>query len=299
MSVSRPSLSRIRSLASAALSERLHEIHPDIDIDDKGYVPHFSENLLLGVEPEHFEVDLRQGDGNELETKFRAAHSSSALVVNTFALFRDRPGDLMLCDLTGFENIAFERKCPTGLRGGRSPNLDVVAERPGHVVAVESKCLEYLSPHTAKFSPAYREQIKDGRREGLWFAAMLRALEQPNEYRHLDVAQLIKHAFGLAPTFPGQDVTLLYLYWEPANANVFDVFHEHRAEIERFAECIRGATPRFRALSYPALWSVWSRASAAGWLGPHVESLRERYLVTLGAQIVNDGGRGELTSPSD
>ncbi len=43
-------------------------------------------------------------------------------------------------------------------------------------------------------------------------------------YRHLDAAQLIKHYLGLPNTFPGRDVTLLYLFWEPADAADFPGF---------------------------------------------------------------------------
>ena len=43
-------------------------------------------------------------------------------------------------------------------------------------------------------------------------------------YRHLDAAQLIKHYLGLRNTFPGRDVTLLNLFWKPANAADFPEF---------------------------------------------------------------------------
>jgi hypothetical protein len=104
--------------------------HPDTSLDPKGYVADFRDTLLPQVTLEDFEADLSSGDGNELETKFRAAHSSSGLAVNCFAPFRSRIADLAMPMGAGFDDLRFERKCPTGLRGGRAPNLDVVLSGP-------------------------------------------------------------------------------------------------------------------------------------------------------------------------
>src|SRR6266478_2197553 len=64
--------------------------------DAKGYVLTPHENLISGVTMDQFETDLRQGDGDELRTKFCALHSSCALAVNTFAPFKTRPEQLVL-----------------------------------------------------------------------------------------------------------------------------------------------------------------------------------------------------------
>jgi hypothetical protein len=167
-------------------------------LDEKGYVSEAGQNLIEGVRLVNFEADLRQGDGNEMEGKFRAAHSSSALAVNTFAPFKSDPAALRLPRGGGFASLRFERKCPHGLVGRRSPNLDVVVEGPSGVVAVESKCLESLTSHAAKFALAYDAEIRDGRRGTAWFQEMLRLVEEPRTYRWLDAAQLVKHAFGVA-----------------------------------------------------------------------------------------------------
>jgi len=233
------------------------------------------------VTVEDFEADLSAGDGNELETKFRAVHSSSALAVNCFAPFRRRIADLTLPDGGSFETLAFEQKCPTGLRGGRAPNLDVLLTGSGGVIGIESKLTEYLTRHRAGFSPAYAEQIRDSRREQGYFREMLRLMEEPDSYVWLDAAQLIKHAFGLARTFAGRPVTLLYLFWEPANPAASPVFAEHRQEIAAFAERVAGSVPAFQAMSYPELWRSWQEAEPEDWLALHIEALRGRYEVTL------------------
>ena len=82
-----------------------------------------------------------------------------------------------------FTSLQFERKCPHGLVGRRSPNLDILAESPNGVVAIESKCLEYLTPHAAKFASAYEREIQDARRQSAWFAEMRRLIQEPRRYR--------------------------------------------------------------------------------------------------------------------
>jgi hypothetical protein len=148
------------------------------------------------------------------------------------------------------------------------------------VIGIESKLTEYLGPHKASFSPAYSEQIRDERREQGYFREMLRLMEAPDYYKWLDAAQLIKHGFGLAKTFPDKAVSLCYLYWEPANPESSPAFAEHRAEIAEFADRVAGSTPSFFALSYPELWSSW-RPEAPPWLSRHIDELEARYLVTL------------------
>jgi hypothetical protein len=271
MALTRTPLTACRS----ALIHGLVSSAPQTVLDKKGYVSEAGQNLLEGVRLVDFEADLRQGDGNEMEGKFRAAHSSSALVVNTFAPFKSDPAALRLPGGGGFASLSFERKCPHGLVGRRSPNLDVVAVGPTGGVAVESKCLEPLTPHVASFAQDYKAGIKDGRRSSPWFREMLRLVEEPRAYRWLDAAQLVKHAFGVAYTFPDLPMTLLYLFWEPSNPEAHPMFAEHRAEVSRFAASVGGG-PEFVAMSYPELWKSWD-ACPQPWLRAHVGRLRARY----------------------
>ena len=275
------SLSPVRSRALTALRDAFSRGRPAALLDAKGYVPDFHDTLLPLVMPEDFVADLEAGDGNELQTKFRAVHSSSGLAVNTFAPFRRRIEDLILPTVGPFASLRFEQKCPTGLRGGRAPNLDVMVEGRGGILAIESKLTEYLTTHRAAFSAAYSEQIRDARRDQGYFREMLRLMDAPNSYGCLDAAQLIKHAFGLVRTFPDRPVTLLYLFWEPANPDVHEVFAQHRREIEEFAGRVAGSTPTFLAMSYPELWSQWQETGSAPWLTEHLSELRSRYEVIL------------------
>ena len=238
-------------------------------------------NLVGSVQLSDFEADVRQGDGNEMVGKFRAVHSSTALAVNSFGPFKRRPGPLTLLEMSGFGSLHFERKCPHGLRRGNVPNLAVLAESSDRILAVESKCTEYFASHTAEFKPAYNAEILDERRDSPWFRMMCRLTEVPNAFCRLNAAQLMKHAFGLAHTFPDRSVTLLYAFWEPMNPDAFPAFSQHRAEIDRFAEQVSGSNPSFASISYPELWEGWEKSGRPEWLPAHVARLRQRYLVSV------------------
>lgn len=265
----------------AALRHGFVQSAPQTVLNGNGYVSEAIQNLIDGVQLADFEADLRQGDGNELEGKFRAAHSSSALAVNTFGPFRSRLADLRLPGGSRFASLCFERKCPHGLRGRKPPNLDALAECPDGIVAIESKCLEPLSPHVAEFAPAYKAEITDTRRSTAWFREMLRLIEEPRAYRWLDAAQLIKHAFGLAHTFAGRPITLLYLFWEPSNPQAYATFSEHRTEVSRFAASVHESGIEFVAMSYPELWESWKRGTPPQWLLAHLDRLDTRYGVAV------------------
>ena len=268
--------------AKEALWEGFRRQHPDTPLNQKGYVVDFRSTLLPSVLVEDFEADLSSGGGNELQTKFCAAHSSAGLAVNCFAPFRRRIADLMLPEQTAFADLQFEKKCPTGLRG-QPPNLDVVLSGPGGKVGIESKLAENLSKRPmAKFSRAYEEQIRDRRRDQGYFREMLRLQNHSYHYTWLDAAQLIKHAFGLAHTFPNVPVTLVYLFWEPANPAASPEFAAHRAEVEEFKAQVAGSFPAFQAISYPELWDFWRDAALTpAWLKEHLVNLKRRYLVSV------------------
>jgi len=91
---------------------------------------------------------------------------------------------------------------------------------------------------------------------------------QPGSFRSLEVARLIKHAFGLARCFNGQRATLLYLYWEPQDADREPVMLAHRREIERFTHLVTSGFPTFRARSHRHLWTEWEQTAGPTWLRP-------------------------------
>ncbi len=271
----------VQARAYKALAVALNTFKERPTCDKKGYVRRLADNLIDGVAEIQFMDDFAGGAGRELEGKMRAAYSSSALAVNCFARWRTAPVGLRLAGHTNFDRLQFEAKCPTGLQGGMPPHLDLLLTGPNRILAVESKCTEHLTEHTAIFSDAYRKQITDGRRESGWFQEMETLRAQPHKYRFLDAAQLIKHYFGLARTYPDREVTLLYLFWEPANADDYLMFAEHRQETAVFLNAVAGSPISFTAQSYPELWAEWSEDLEPSWLKAHLANLRARYEVEI------------------
>jgi len=245
-------------------------------VPDAGYVSCPEENLLSSVQLSDFYSDLEAGSGNELQKKFCALHSSSALAVNTFATWKRNPTNLSLCGREGFTSLTFERKCPTGL-GGTSPNLDVFLDNNFCVIAVESKFLEYLTPKKGYFSESYTRDNLPQSEEACWYL-IDRIKEQPKQ--HLDAAQLIKHYIGLRnlPFARDKEIVLLYLFWEPENWKDFEVFHRHRGEISDFASYFDELSVKFICQSYPELWDEWVQHYKNT---SHVSELRERYYLTI------------------
>ena len=260
-----------RERAARALTKALESVQGAEALDAQGYARDATFNLVAPMSDAQRGA-FESGKGAELQGKMRAPYSSSALAFNSFAPFTDAPSRLELAGGTGFDQLEFERQCPSGLRG-TPPHLDVVASSSTHVVAVESKCLEYFTPKVGEFSDAYTS-ITDARSASRWFRHVAAAAAP----QHLDIAQLVKHVLGLRHTFPERAITLLYLYWEPSNWREVPACVEHRAELQRFAYSVAGDEVRFASLSYPDLWDAWR---TAGVDSGHLEKLAERYVVEM------------------
>ena len=64
-----------------------------LSIDDKGYVDHVDTNLWKPLSA-HARAAYEKGAGSELEGHMKALHASSALVVNFFDYWTDKPRPL-------------------------------------------------------------------------------------------------------------------------------------------------------------------------------------------------------------
>ena len=74
---------------------------------------------------------------------------------------------------------------------------------------------------------------------------------------------------------------LLYLFWEPTNAEDIPEFEKHRREVEVFSREVEESEIRFVALSYPQLWQNWSKSSGWGGMLAHIDELRQRYGLSI------------------
>ena len=195
-------------------------------VSENGYLLDTAANLwrpLSSVAQESF----RRGSGNEFKdspsrpAKARALHSSAILVINVFDHWIDQdcgPLQHALGLPSTISRLEYEAQCPTGL-GGTPPNLDLLITLAGAThVGVESKFTEWLTPKPNSkplFSESY---FALGRK--LWETRELSGMQSLAErmhtgsvvFRHLDAAQLLKHALGLAVRF-GRESMLLYLYY--------------------------------------------------------------------------------------
>ncbi|MFZ5823514.1 MAG: PGN_0703 family putative restriction endonuclease [Bacillota bacterium] len=264
----------VQNRAKQALADALRDYVGPAAMDpaQAGYAARLQGNILPTIAEVQYLGDFAGAAGHELDSKMRAAYSSSALAVNSFAPWKGQAGHLSLGVHRGFESIRFEAVCRTGLRG-TAPHLDLLADGPEGLVGVEVKCTEYLQPHPLDFSESYDKLFDQ-------YPALRRVKEEWG-FTYLNASQLVKHAFGLINEADGRPVTLLYLFWEPVNWAEFRIFTEHRREVRRFASLIQGAPIRFEAMTFDQLWTTWALQAGPEWVPAHLEALRARYTVTL------------------
>jgi hypothetical protein len=275
----------LRSRAEDKARERLRAIRGPTVFRDRpaGYTSQPQQNLIPGVVENDFWSDLIAGAGNELVDgargpgKFCAAFSSSALAVNSFGPFRHHPERLELVGYSGFSEAQFEKPLPTGL-SGIDPHLDFYCVGREALVCVESKFLETLWPKEAKFADSYESAVAT-LSEPMWDAVYQELKHQPDRFKYLDAAQLVKHYLGMRHTLADimTPKVLLYAYWEPANADEIAAYGDHRDEVEQFRERVRGSQIKFMARPYQALWAEWSNPSSRAQLAVHISHLMQRY----------------------
>lgn len=178
-----------------------------------------------------------------------------------------------------FSEMCFEVECPTGLKG-TPPTLDMVAKHKEGVLAVESKFTEYSFPKEAKFSHAY-DKLVATLCEDKWRKVFEDLKKNPKSYAPLDAAQLVKHYLGLRNTYPSDKVTLLYLYWEPSNAEKIELCVAHRRAIQRFEQATFGTEVKFISMCYPELWDNWIKIPHVQGIIEHSMGLQEYYGMEL------------------
>lgn len=261
-------------------------------VDGHGFVRAVEQNLCAPFSTqarlafEHSGIAELEPRGLQ-PAKLRALHSSAALVVNVFDHWTERdrtPLQRALALEAGIVSVSFEQRFATGLPG-KAPNLDVALElASGHVVGIESKFTEWLTPKRPRREP-FKHKYFDGGAVH-WTARGLPRCQRLAEdlmrgalrYRHLDAAQLLKQALGLAAQRPGR-CTLRYVFLDVRCAQSA----RHRAELEHFARCVDESLA-FSAEPYQALIGRLSEhaahANARGEHDDYFRYLGERYCGT-------------------
>jgi hypothetical protein len=246
------------------------------------YTKSLEENLVDRTTANFVRKQLNQGSGSELagaKPKIQSVGSSSALVANTFVPWIPWLNRLRVGGMVGFQEIQLEKKMSSGL-GGVPPNLDVFLGHDSSPVFLEAKFLEPLSEKVPSFSESY-QRIDDVRTKSAWYQLFEKLTGGDSNYRHLDVAQLVKHFFGITNPANGiQNPTLIYLYWEPGNAEEFEEFTKHRFEVNRLEEFVGDdAQLQFRSMTYRDLWLEWEKVG--DWESEHVQRLRSWYDLSI------------------
>ena len=228
-------------------------------------------------------TQLGKGGGKELKSgKFFSSESSAALAVNAFAWFYERPE--VLPALLGAESVTWlpsrvevECCCRFPWSGGRHPWLDAVIETPAHLLGVESKRHEpFRDAKKVSLSKAY-DRPKWGTSMGP-FEKMRDLLRSKSlQFKHLDAAQLVKHAFGLVTEGKrrGKKPVLFYLYAEPSAWGTEGI-NRHRGEVADFAQAVKGAEVTFASARWRAWLDSWDVKNPPG-LKLHQELLIKRF----------------------
>jgi hypothetical protein len=216
--------------------------------------------------------------------RLRSPDSVAALAVNSFLPWQSATAQLPLAGWIGFDAVQFDVRCPTGLRG-TPPHLDLLALRVEIAVAVTVRCIEYLSRRKTSVAPSYDRLLAATPGLDPWRRQLERLRAEPRRYRHLDLGALIKFAVALGRTFPERLTALLYLYWEPLDADRFEEFGRHREELADLQEAVQGGGVTFSAISFDTMWQDWTERAAPAWLADHVDRLRARYCVAIAGEV--------------
>ncbi len=269
-----PSLQRLAALLTNHIRRRIgeREFHFDGRLNDPG----------LGLVPP-LDLSLFRDQPFLLE-KLRQPESGAALALNSFALWRRAPGELELAGVRGFREVLLNLRCPTGIRG-TPPHLDVLARGRRALVAVSARGLEYLSRHGGRVAPAYLELSPPADLRP-WLELLRDLAARRASFRFLNAAMLGKLALALGRTFPEHRIHLFQLFLEPRDADAFEPFARHRAELRSLQERVRDSRVTFSFDSFTAIWRGWAGRDEPPWLRQLVSQLEARYDIAVAARPV-------------
>lgn len=245
--------------------------------------------FLPGVPSDEIIKRLEGSDGNEIGSgKFFNPNSSAALAINCFGWFLHKPELLPAFPSLEITFPAVEIEVEYQVRfpwsGGRHPWLDAAIFTPDHIIGIESKRYEpFRDTKQVAFSEAYSRDV--------WGANMSPYIQMRNDlssrklnFKYLDAAQLVKHAFGLVTQANKMDkkAQLVYLYSEPksiGNQRVIetDELKGHREEIAQFSEAVADAEVKFFAISYREWVGSWAASGRDADVIAHGEELLKEF----------------------
>jgi hypothetical protein len=239
----------------------------------------WTDNLAPGIAPK--QVEAAYSADPAWREDLALPHSSAALTVNLFAPWQTDLNELRIGDIFGFTGFRFEIETPLGLQGPPA-YFDAFGMSGERSIAIEVKCLEYLSEPSEKYRTGFEQSIRQiceahGSSDEGWIGQANRIHHEPGAYSALFAHQLVKQAFALDHQHKSGKHLLFYLYWEPADWRKHAFFARHRGELDRLSRAVEGERIEFQYLSVNELIAAWARASRPHWLADHVEYLKRRY----------------------
>lgn len=259
----------------AALVRRLRETIGPARFDRTAQLADWRDGLVAGIDP-----TLSERTFNGLgRARLVRPENSAAITLNSFLPWLDQLPALHLGDMSGFRELHFDARCPTGIRG-TPPHIELVASGPRGVAGVTTRTFGYLNARPARLAAAYAA-VQVPRGMSPWLELLQGNGDPAERMRHLDVVALAKQALGLARIFPNRPIRLLYLFLEPSDAERWPVFAAHRAELDRLAERTRDTAVVFNACSFHELWAEWRSSVEPPRLREIAAELSRRYAVTL------------------
>ncbi|HET6468365.1 MAG TPA: hypothetical protein VFG43_08310 [Geminicoccaceae bacterium] len=267
-------LPRIGHALALALRARIGEGHFGLD----GRLTNWQDVLMPGVDGSL----LPDGPGGVDGTRLRHPDSAAALAINSFLNWRRCPDLLQLGGETGFRELRFDARCPTGVRG-TPPLLDLIAASEQAVVAVTARGSEYLACRQSQLAAAY-DRLRTRPELSPWLLLLATIRGTPGRFRHVDLPALLKNALGLGQTFSNRRIKLVYLFWEPVGGAASGPFAAHRRELAELAERVGESSVQLLPQSFDELWTAWQGLAEPPWLREIVARLKERYSVALPEQ---------------
>jgi hypothetical protein len=225
--------------------------------------------LVDGIDP-----DSLTGRLQAMCPRLTRPECAMALALNSFLPWREQLAMLRLAGSTGFSELHFATRCPTGVRG-TPPVVDMVAAGPEGVVGIAVRVFDYLAPRRSGMSAGYRSlQVVDG------MTGWVQLLRDGAGFDHVDVVGLAKIAIGLSRIFQRRPVRLLYLFLEP-HEPAGTVFAAHRAELARLGDLVVDGAVSFSAGSLHELWQDWCAEDTPAAVRAIAAELANRYGVVM------------------
>jgi hypothetical protein len=236
------------------------------------------------VPEDYIRARLEGAGGEEIKSgKFFHPESSAALAVNAFGWFVPRPS--LMPPLPGAAHVGRPRQVEIEFCArfpwttGRHPWLDAAIFTKAYIVGVESKRFEpFRDKKEPRFSTAYERPVWGENMQR--YGEVRRALATGTlTYQHLDGAQLVKHAYGLATEARRRGVRALlyYIYVDVlVRAGMVvtkEEYTRHRGEVLDFAARVAGDEVAFAFGTY----REWLHGAGDAPVASHWQALEARF----------------------